>query len=182
MGATTTILSSLLIFSGSVQFTLIALLTSGAGAPALFAGAATLNLRNLVLGAVVRPRVDRGPLKRGLMAWFLTDEAAGLAIVSGADASSVLIVAGSMFYVAWQLGTVLGVLGATVESLRDAATAVFPVLFIGLAALSCPSWSVAARAVAAAMAAGLSAWLWPGSQGIVAVLAAVLVSIPGRAP
>lgn len=181
MGVTATIVSSLIIFSGSVQFTLVALLAAGAGPLALVAGAATLNLRNVVLGAVVRPRVDAPPLKRGLMAWFLTDEATGLAITAGAaNASYVLVVAGSMFYVAWQLGTILGVLGASLDALRDAATAVFPVLFIGLAALACSSWSVAARAVAAAVVAGLAAWLWPGSQGVVAVLAAVLVSIPGR--
>jgi predicted branched-subunit amino acid permease len=181
MGVTATILSSLIIFSGSVQFTLVALLAAGAGPLALVAGAATLNLRNVVLGAVVRPRVDAPPLRRGLMAWFLTDEATGLAITAGVDASYVLVVAGSMFYVAWQLGTILGVLGASLDALRDAATAVFPVLFIGLAALACPSWPVAGRAVAAAVVAGLAAWLWPGSQGVVAVLAAVLVSIPGRA-
>ena len=182
MGVTATILSSLIIFSGSVQFTLVALLAAGAGPMALVAGAATLNLRNIVLGAVVRPRVDASPVRRGLMAWFLTDEAAGLAITAGVDASFVLVVAGSMFYVAWQLGTVLGVLGAGLDALRDAATAVFPVLFIGLAALACPSWPIAARAVAAAVVAGLAAWLWPDWQGVVAVLAAVLVSIPGRKP
>ena len=179
LGTTATILSSLLIFSGSVQFTLAALVTAGAGTPALIVGAMTLNVRNLVLGAVLRPRVKRGPLKRGALAWFLTDEAAGLAIASKGDAGTILVVSGVMFYSAWQGGTILGVLGASLESLQDAAAAVFPVLFIGLAALACPSWSVAVRAVVAATVAALASWLWPGSQGIVAIVAAILVAIPG---
>lgn len=179
LGATATILSSLLIFSGSVQFTLAALLTAGASTPALLVGAMTLNLRNLVLGAVLRPRITRGPVKRGGLAWFLTDEAAGLALASKGDAATILVVSGAMFYSAWQAGTILGVLGASVENLRHAAAAVFPVLFIGLAALACPSWTVAVRAVIAAFMAALASWLWPGSQGIIAIAAAILVAIPG---
>ena len=53
----------------------------------MVAGAATLNLRNLVLGAVMRPRLEGSRLSRALRSWFLTDEAVGLAILSGVDAS-----------------------------------------------------------------------------------------------
>ncbi len=83
IGTTATMVSSLVIFSGSVQFTLAALLASSAGVGALIAGAATLNLRNLVLGAVMRPRIAGGPAKRAGMARFLTDEAVGLTLASG---------------------------------------------------------------------------------------------------
>ena len=65
------------------------------------------------------------------------------------------------------------------ESLRDVASAVFPVLFIALAAATRPAKPVILRAAVAAVAAGLASWLWPGSQGIAAVAAAVAVSIPG---
>jgi predicted branched-subunit amino acid permease len=180
MGTANTMLSSLLIFSGAVQFTIAALLTTGAGPAALVAGAMVLNLRNLVLGAVLRSRIEHGPLQRGAMAWFLTDEAAGLALASETGASTVLIVSGVMFYLSWQLGTALGLAGASLDSLREASTAVFPVLFVGLAAAVCPSWSVALRAVGAALVAGLASWLWPASQGIVAVVAAIAISLPGR--
>jgi predicted branched-subunit amino acid permease len=179
LGATKTVVSSILIFSGSVQFTLAALLATGAGTAAIVLGAATLNLRNVVLGAMLRPRVREGPLRRAGIAWFLTDEAAGLAVATRGNASMILIVAGAMFYVAWQLGTVLGVLGASVDSLREAAAAVFPVLFVGLAAVTCTSRSNAVRALIAGIAAGFASWLWPGSQGVAAVVAAIAVSIPG---
>lgn len=181
LGAAATMLSSLLIFSGSVQFTLIALLTAGAGPVALLAGATTLNLRNLVLGAVLRPRVDRTPVRRGAMAFFLTDEAAGLALMSSGDAPRVLVLSGSLFYASWQAGTAVGLVGASVDALSEAAAAVFPVLFVGLAAAVCPSWNVALRAVVAAMIVGVATWLWPDTQGVAAVLAAVAVAVPGRA-
>ena len=180
IGTVATMLSSLLIYSGAVQFTVIALLTGGAGAVALLAGAAALNLRNLVLAAVVRPRIEASPAKRAALGWFLTDEATGLALTVGEDSSKVLVVAGSLFFGVWQLGTALGLAGASLESLSDAAGAVFPVLFVGLAAATRPSLSVAFRAVLAAIAAGVASWLWPGSQGVAAVAAAVAVSLPGR--
>ena len=180
IGALTTMLSSLLIFSGAVQFTVIALVSGGAGAATLVAGSAALNLRNLVLAAVVRPRIDAPPLKRGMIGWFLNDEATGLALTVEEDSSKVLVVAGSLFYFVWQAGTALGLAGASLESLRDVASAVFPVLFIALAAATRPSKSVILRAAVAAVAAGLASWLWPGSQGIAAVAAAVAVSIPGE--
>jgi predicted branched-subunit amino acid permease len=179
IGQTATLLSSLLIFSGSVQFTIAALLTSGAGTAAIVANATTLNLRNLVLGAVLRPRIHEGPLRRVAIAWFLTDESAGLALTSRRNPSRILVLTGAMFYVSWQLGTALGLLGASLDSLREAASAVFPVLFVGLAAVVCPSLSIALRAGAAAVAVGVASWLWPGSQGIAAVVAAVVVSLPG---
>jgi predicted branched-subunit amino acid permease len=180
MGAGATMLSSLFIFSGSVQFTLAGLLSAGAGVGALVAGAATLNLRNVALGAVMRPRIRRRPVERAGLAWFLTDEAVGLSLASGADAARVLLLSGGMFYLSWQAGTALGLLGASVEGVRSAAEAVFPVLFIGLAALSCPSRSIAVRAVIAASATAAALVLWPGSRGVAAVVAAIAVALPGR--
>ncbi len=179
MGAGATIISSLLIFSGAVQFTIVALLAAGSGIAALIAGSAALNLRNLVLGAVLRPRIEHGRLGRAGLAWFLVDESAGLALAAGSDAARALLTSGVVFYFSWQLGTVLGLLGASVESVRLAAGAVFPVLFIGLAALSCPSRSIAVRAVlAAGLTAAASLW-WPEMRGLAAVVAAIGVAVPG---
>jgi predicted branched-subunit amino acid permease len=180
MGAGATMLSSLFIFSGSVQFTLAGLLSAGAGAAALVGGAVTLNLRNLALGAVMRPRIQRPLIERAGLAWFLTDEAVGLSLASGADAARILLLSGATFYLSWQAGTALGLLGASVEGVRSAAEAVFPVLFIGLAALSCPSRSIAYRAVVAAGVTAASLLLWPGTRGVVAVIAAIAVALPGR--
>ncbi|HEX2025945.1 MAG TPA: AzlC family ABC transporter permease, partial [Actinomycetota bacterium] len=166
-------------FSGSVQFTVAGLLAAEAGLAALIGGALSVNLRNLALGAVMRPRIRRGVGQRAGLAWFLTDEAVGLALASGADAARVLLMAGVTFYLSWQAGTAVGLLGASVGGVRAAAEAVFPVLFIGLAALSSTSRSVAVRAlIAAGLTAGTVA-LWPGSRGVAAVVAAIAVAIPG---
>lgn len=181
IGVTATMLSSLVIFSGAVQFTIAALLAAGAGTAALVAGVLTLNLRNLLLGAVLRSRIERSARTRAALAWFLTDEAAGIAIASEDDAAHALLISGAMFYVAWQIGTVLGLLGASAQGIADAAQAVFPVLFIGLAAVSCRSRSVAMRAAVAAGVAAAGAILWPGVGGIVAVGAAIAVAVPGGA-
>jgi branched chain amino acid efflux pump len=179
MGAGATMLSSLLIFSGSVQFTVAGLLSAGAGTAALAGGAITLNLRNVVLGAIMRPRIQRGPVARAGLGWFLTDEAVGLAVASGADAATTLLLSGATFYLSWQAGTALGLLGASVEGVRSAAQAVFPVLFIGLAGLACTSRSIAVRAVISAGATGAALLVWPGSRGIAAVVAAIAVALPG---
>jgi predicted branched-subunit amino acid permease len=179
LGVGGTVLSSLLIFSGAVQFTIAALLLAGASAGALIAGSITLNVRNLLLGAVLRPRIDRGPGERAALGWFLTDESAGLALTSKDDAGRTLVVSGLLFYAAWQIGTAVGLLGASLDPVRDAAEAVFPVLFIGLAALSCTSLSVAFRALGAAAATAVGVILLPGSGAIAAVAAAVFFAVPG---
>jgi predicted branched-subunit amino acid permease len=177
MGAA--MLSSLLIFSGTVQFAIAGLLSGGAGVGALVAGSVTLNLRNLLLGAVLRPRVERGPVQRAGLAWFLVDESAGLALASGTDAARTLLASGAIFYVAWQAGTVLGLLGASMEGVRSAAGAVFPALFIGLAALSSSSRSIAVRAVFAAGLTAGAALMWPEGRALAAVVAAIAVALPG---
>lgn len=179
LGVGGTILSSLFIFSGALQFTLAGLLAAGAGIGALLSAAVTLNLRHLLLGAVMRPRVRRGPLQRAGLAWVLTDEAVGLAIAAETRATQTLLVSGVTFYLSWQVGTVLGLIGASVEGVTAIAEAVFPVLFVGLAAASCPSRSVAVRAVVAAALTAGALVLWPGGRGVTAVVAAIAVAVPG---
>ena len=177
-----TLLSSLVIFSGAVQFTVVALLIAGAEAGALIASAFMLNLRNVLLGAVLRPRLQEGPARRAALAWFLTDEATGLALTSKGEAGRTLLITGMTFYVSWQIGTILGLIGASFEGVADLAQATFPVLFIGLAALACPSRSIAVRALAAAALTAGGVALAPRLGAVVAVAAAVLVSLPGRSP
>jgi predicted branched-subunit amino acid permease len=179
MGVAAAVASSLFIFSGAVQFTLAGLLSAGAGVGALIGGAVSLNLRNLLLGAVMRPRLDRPSMERAGLAWFLTDESVGLALASGANAARTLLSSGAIFYLAWQAGTIVGVFGASVEGVRSAAEAVFPVLFIGLAALSCPSRSIAIRAIVAAGLTAAAVTPWPATRGVAPVIVAIAVALPG---
>jgi len=179
MGGPMTLLSSAIVFSGALQFSIAGLLLAGAGAPALLAAALTLNVRHILLGAVLRPRIHKSPLQRAGAAWFLLDETVGLALTRHDDAARILWRAGPVCYAAWVAGTAIGLVGGSVDALQSAAEAVFPVLFIGLAALSCRSRSGAVRAVAAALITGVVAIMWPGARALAPVFAAIAVAIPG---
>ena len=168
---------SLLIFSGTLQVATLGLLASSAGPVAIIVTAIALNTRHVVLGMIVRPRLTGSTVRRALTAWFLIDESFGLALTAGQRAGVVLVVGGGIFYAAWQVGTWLGVLGARVVSLEGVAGAVFPVLFIGLAALTSRRRSDAVRAaVAGALVAAMS--LFPPLYPFAAIIAALVVSGP----
>jgi predicted branched-subunit amino acid permease len=180
VGTTITVLSSLLIFSGTVQFTIAGLLAAGASPASLIMGAFTVNLRNLLLGAMLRPHVHLDAPRRAGVAWFLLDETAGFALAQRKHATRTMLVSGALLYVSWQIGTVVGLLGAAVEGIASAAEAVFPVLFIALSALSWTSRSAVVRAAAAAILTAVILAVWPQGLGVAAVVAALAVAIPGR--
>lgn len=69
--------------------------------------------------------------------------------------------------------------GGTVASVAPLATALFPVLFIGLTALTITSRTDAGRAVlAGAAAVGLLVWPAAGALGAIVVALTVTVAIP----
>jgi predicted branched-subunit amino acid permease len=183
VGAAPTLVMSLLVFSGVVQFALVAMLDAGtgpgAGLGAILLTLVALNLRNLVLGAALRPRIDASRLRRALIAWFLVDESFGLSMASRLGAASVLVVSGALCYLAWQGGTWLGVAGAQVVALEPFATAVFPVLFVGLAAITARGRDGAIRAVAAGLIVLVAAVAVPAVRPFVPLVAAVMVAMPG---
>jgi predicted branched-subunit amino acid permease len=136
MGPTAAIASSLLIWSGAIQFAAVGLLRGGVPGRVVLATAAVLSLRNLLLGAMVRPHLGATAARRAALSWFLIDEIAGLAIASRAGAARVLAFSGALCYLAWNLGTVLGVIGGSWPQMDGLSAAVFPVLFLGLAGAS----------------------------------------------
>ena len=183
MGTPLTIASSMLIFSGALQFALIGLLSAGAGAPALLLTAGTLNLRHVVMGAVLRPRIGGSRLRRAGLAFTLLDETFGFAVAAPEEAGAerTLFVSGIVCYIAWQIGTVVGVLGAGLSGVEKLADAVFPVLFIGLASLAATSGTLVLRAVAAAALTAAVALFLPDIRSLAPVIAGVLVALPGSA-
>ena len=193
IGAELTLATSLLVFSGATQFSVLALVAAGAASPALLFTAAILNVRHLVMGAVLRPILGPSRLRRGLLAWFMLDETFGFTIVAAermapgpereAVAERTLLVSGVGCYVAWIAGTLLGIVGAGVEGLNGVAEALFPVLFVGLAALTVRTLGLAARAIAAgALTAGICLVL-PEWRALAPAVAGLLVALPGgRSP
>jgi predicted branched-subunit amino acid permease len=178
LGATLTVVATGVVFSGTVQFALVSLFAAGAGVPAIAATLVALNARNLVLGAVVRPHVRGSRSRRAVLAWFLVDESVGLALTAGRDAGSVLLRAGLLLGAAWLAGTVVGVAGGQAAGLTAVAEAVFPVLFIGLAAMAVRHRNDVVRAVAVAAATAVVARTAPGLAGFVLVAAAVAAAVP----
>ncbi len=65
-------------------------------------------------------------------------------------AERTLLVSGVACYLAWQVGTLIGVLAAGLPGIEGVAGAIFPVLFIGLASLACRTRSHVVRALGAA--------------------------------
>lgn len=189
LGPELSVIASLVIFSGALQFATLALLAAGAAAPALLLTAVVLNLRHIVMGAVVRPWLSDSRVKRALLAFFLLDETFGFTVAAAgraepgaarnAIAERTLLATGILCYAAWITGTVLGVLGAGIPGMEGFAGAVFPVLFIGLAALAARNRSIAFRAAAAAAITAVICFTLPDVRALAPVVAGALVAIPG---
>ncbi len=188
IGPELTMLSSLIVFSGATQFSVIGLVAAGATAPAVLATAAILNVRHLMMGAVLRSSLGPSRLKRALLAWFLIDESFGFTMLAAervpagvereAVAERTLLVTGLCCYAAWLGGTLLGILGAGLPGLEGVAAAVFPVLFIALAALTARTASVAVRAVVAAAITAVICLTLPDWRALAPVVAGLAVAIP----
>jgi predicted branched-subunit amino acid permease len=170
---------SILVFSGTLQFATVGLVASGAGVAAIVLTAIALNARHVVFGAVLRHRIEGSPLRRAVMAWFMLDESFGLALAAGRRTGFVLLASGVLFFVAWIMGTILGVLGARLVAVEGVAAALFPVLFVGLTAITIRGRQGVARAgVAAALVLAFSMAL-PDLHAYVPLVAALLVALPG---
>ena len=183
IGTSLTIASSIFVFSGALQFAIVGLLSAGAAAPALLLTAGTLNLRHVVMGAVLRPRIGGSRVRRAGLAFTLLDETFGFAVAAPEEAGAerMLFVSGIFCYLAWQAGTVLGVLGAGLGGVERLADAVFPVLFIGLASLAATTGNLVLRALGAAALTASVAWFLPDFRSVAPVIAGGLVALPGSA-
>lgn len=183
LGAPLTLGASLLMFSGAAQFAMIGLLGAGAAPAAVLGTVSVLGLRHVALGALLRHRLDELSVgRRAGLAWFLIDETAGLVLLGSSAPDRTLLHAGTACYAAWVTGTAVGLAGASLPGLEPMAAAVFPVLFIALAALTANSRSAVGRALAAGLlVVGLLA-AWPGLGGLAPLLAAVAVAVPGDRP
>lgn len=182
IGSAMTVTSSLLMFSGAGQFTMIGLVNTGAAPFAVLLAVTVLALRHLPLAAVVLPRLQADRRRRMLLALVLLDETAGLAVASRRSSARTMAVVGAAAYVSWVVGTVAGVLGADLLAAAPLASVVFVILFIGLSALTCRSIADAGRALAAAVVTGLLLLVLPaaGALGAIVVAVACAATVLGR--
>jgi predicted branched-subunit amino acid permease len=176
MGPGLTVLSSALTFSGAAQFATVGLLAAGATPAGVLGAVASLALRHIPLGAVVRPRMTAGPGRRALVSLFLIDETTGLALTRAEPAERTLMISGGLSYTAWMVGTIAGVAGGTLAAVEPLAAALFPVLFVGLAALTATSRNDGARALLAGGASLGLLLLWPAAGALGALAVAIIVA------
>jgi predicted branched-subunit amino acid permease len=158
---------------------MVGLLAAGSGPVALLWAVFVVNVRNFALGGAVRPHLVGGRLVRVLVSWFLIDETVGLALASPTEADRTLLRSGLAAYAAWVVGTALGVAGGATFGLEGLASAVFPVLFIGLAALMIRSATGLVRAVVGAAVTLVLLLVWPDLAGLAPVMGGVVAAIPG---
>lgn len=180
IGRELTLASSLIVFSGALQFAMVGLLLARAPVTAFLVTAILLNLRHLLLGAALRARISGPALKRAGLAWFLIDESAALTLTAQVRPAETLVGSGLLFYIAWFAGTLIGTLGASLPQFGSVAETIFPVLFVGLASISADRRDLKVRALAAAAISVILVMIWPAVRSFVPVLAVLLVIIPER--
>jgi predicted branched-subunit amino acid permease len=173
LGGELTVASSIAMFSGAAQFTMVALLASGATAGAVVVAVVPLALRHIPLGALVQHRLAPSRVRRAIVSLFLTDETVGLALTQRAPPARTMAITGGLAYIAWVAGTAAGVAGASIGGAEEAAAALFPVLFVGLAAVTASTRRDAVRAAGAGAGAAVLLIAAPA----VGVLGALAVAI-----
>jgi predicted branched-subunit amino acid permease len=179
----TAVLMSALVYSGATQFAILPLWRD-AGTAVLVLTAFVLSLRFSLMAVSAAPGLVRLPRPaRGVLAFWLTDETYALAVSrrGGKMDPPYLLGAGVLLYLAWIVGTVLGVwFGASVPSeFSGPAQAVFPIAFVALTALCCATRTAAVVAVlAAVLSVGLLVLVHPPA-GWNVMLAGLATSLAG---
>jgi 4-azaleucine resistance transporter AzlC len=173
------IVMSATTFAGSAQFAVVSVLGAGGTAAAAIGAAVLLNARYAPMAVAASAAFRGGPVRRLLEAQLLVDESWALSSRDDGFDRRVLIGAGALLYVCWNMGTVAGVLAG--DSLTDPATlgldAAFPALFLALLApLLRDRVALAAALLGAALALALTP-VTPAGLPVIAATAACLVGL-----
>src|SRR5918994_2201132 len=136
-GIVAPIVFSVIAFSGSAQFAVVAVLGAGGGALAAIVAAILLNSRFLPMGVAVAPFLKGGPLRRALEGQAVIDASWALASRGGGRFDREFMMGATAPQVAaWIGGTLIGVLASDVvgDAERLGLDAIFPAFFVALLA------------------------------------------------
>ena len=180
LGVAAPIVMSATTFAGSAQFAAMSILDDGGTIAAAIVAALLLNARYAAIGISVASLFRGSTARRLSEAQLIVDESWALAArPDGTYDRRILIGSGLTLYVAWVLGTAVGVIGGGFigDPERLGLDAAFPALFLALLVGQLRS----RRAVAAALAGGgialvLLPWT-PAGVPIVAAVAGCLVGL-----
>jgi len=181
MGALPAIVMSASTFAGSAQFAAASIIAGGGQPIAAIAAALLLNARYLPIGVSVAPYLPGGVLRRFVQAQLVVDESWAIASRGeGRFDPHRLVGAGAVLWLAWVVGTIIGVVGG--EALGDPAAlgldAAFPALFL---ALMVPQLRDRRAVAAAVMGAAIALALVPFTPAGVPIIAAAAAALIGLA-
>ena len=172
------IVSSVIIFSGSAQFAVAAVLGAGGGVAAAIVAAVLLNARFGPMGVAVAPYLKGGPLRRALEGQAVVDASWALASRGGGRFEREFMIGATLPQgVAWIAGTAVGALGGDFigNPERLGLDAIFPAFFLILLVEELRDGrAVAVALIAAALALTLVPFAPPGLPVIAACAAALL--------
>ncbi len=179
-GIVAPIVFSVITFSGSAQFAVVAVLGAGGGALAAIVAAILLNSRFLPMGVAVAPFLKGGPLRRALEGQAVIDASWALASRGRGRFDREFMIGATLPQVAaWISGTVIGVLASEVvgDVERLGLDAIFPAFFVALLADELRGGggqTIAAALIAAALSLALLPLVPPGVPVIAACAGAPL--------
>ncbi|MEZ2659977.1 AzlC family ABC transporter permease [Aneurinibacillus aneurinilyticus] len=173
---------SLLVFSGSVQLVVVAMLSTGAGLASILFTSALLNLRNLLYGAALADGLAPAKKWRWLLSFGVSDEPFVLGSSRfkkcGPDPLYFGTVAGT-FYVAWVFSSLIGALiGNEVNPQKWGLDLAFPITFVALLIPSLKEKPIIATALTAVIVAGGLEYLAPGNEFTI-IITGVLAPLIG---
>jgi predicted branched-subunit amino acid permease len=182
-GVLAPIVFSVVTFSVAAQFAVAAVLGAGGGVFAAIAAAVLLNARFLPLGVAVAPFLRGGPLRRALEGQTILTASWALASRGGGRFDREFMIGATVpQYIAWTIGTAVGVLSHVVvgDVERLGLDVIFPAFFLALLIRELRSGgkrTIAAAAIAAALAATLVPITPPGVPVLAACVAAPLLGL-----
>src|SRR5215208_4120655 len=174
-GVVAPIVFSVIAFSGSAQFAVVAVMGAGGGALAAIVAAILLNSRFLPMGVAVAPFLRGGPLRRALEGQAVIDASWALASRGGGRFDREFMIGATLPQVAaWISGTVIGVLASDVvgDVERLGLDAIFPALLVD--ELRDGGQTIAAALIAAVLSLALVPLVPPGVPVIAACAGALL--------
>ena len=181
IGGLEAIVMSAVVFAGSAQFAVIAVLAAGGGPIAAVTAGLLLNVRFLPMGIAIGPSLTQRPIRRAMIGQALIDFSwAASSRGEGRFDHRFMLGATAPNYPCWVGGTVIGVLGGELigDPERFGLDALFPAFFLGLLL---DSDAVATRrgAVAALIGGVLALALIPITPPGVPIIASCLGAIVG---
>jgi 4-azaleucine resistance transporter AzlC len=125
---------SALVFAGSAQLSAVGLFATGAAGAEIVLTTLLLNIRHLLYGVSLGRRYHLSPRERPIAAFFLTDEAFGVASASRESSFPFLLGVELSLFVVWNLATLGGFLLGTAipDPEKVGVDLIFPIAFLAI--------------------------------------------------